>query len=408
MNKNLKNTTIFTLLLAVVFLNITLDAQASELADKSALSSEIGNAAVANIRNSGNNTSQSTDTENSTTQNVQNNNDATINQNIHAVANTGHNIAERNISIGGNAGMISTDDAAVVTAAQLNINNNATVLGGNTNNSLTLSQLNNTGDNTATNTSADTKQLTAVQNNNKTTVIQNVDASTNTGENYAPRNISIGGQAGIIQTGNAYTGSSLLLAGNGNVALVGGENNGNGPGSGASVVLTNTGDRYRATNEFRDHSQTTIANHNLMSVAQACFDCTVNTGNNTSNRNINTKGSAGIIQTGNAIIVMSAGVKGNANASTVNNSDTNTLYTGNAANTGRDTNMSNNRQQFNNLTINNTNNSAVTQHMNAYANTGYNEASRNIALGGDAGVIKTGAAYIITLLNASTNQNVTQ
>ncbi len=371
MNKNIRNTTIFTLLLAVVFLNISIDAHASEVADKETLSSQIGASAVSHLQNSGDNTALIENNQDESRQDVDSTNESSVIQNVNAVANTGHNIAERNIAIGGNAGMITTGDAAVVTAAQLNSNENSTVLGNAGSNAMAVTNLTNTGNDVNSSTNNDSTRLTAVQNNNKTTVIQNVNAAANTGDNYAPRNISIGGQAGVIQTGDAYAGTNLLVAGNGNVALVGGESDGNGPGSGASIVMNSTGDRYRTTSQFRNQEQNAINNQNLLSVAQACYACTINTGNNVSNRNINTGGDAGVIQTGNAILAMSLGLQGNTNAAR-------------------------------------TNNAAVSQDMDGYANTGYNEASRNIAIGGNAGIIDTGNAYIFTLLNGSLNANASQ
>lgn len=408
MNKNIRNTTIFTLLLAVVFLNISIDAHAAEFADKETLSSHIGASAISHLQNSGDNTALIENNQDESRQNVGNTNESSVTQNVNAVANTGHNIAERNIAIGGNAGMITTGDAAVVTAAQLNSNANTTVLGNAGSNSLTLNNFTNTGNDVNSSTNNDSTRLTAVQNNNKTTVIQNVNAAAHTGENYAPRNISIGGQAGVIQTGDAYAGTNLLVAGNGNVALVGGENDGNGPGSGASVVMNSTGDRYRTTNQFRNQEQTAINNQNLLSVAQACYACTVNTGNNVSNRNINTGGDAGVIQTGNAILAMSLGLQGNTNAARTSSVPARNTSSTDALNSGDNTSLNIQNLSTNKSEIQHMNNAAVSQDMNGYANTRYNEASRNIALGGNAGVIDTGNAYIFTLLNASLNANASQ
>ncbi|MBP7966964.1 hypothetical protein KAZ66_01705 [Candidatus Woesebacteria bacterium] len=408
MNKNIRNTTIFTLLLAVVFLNISIDAHAAEFADKETLSSHIGASAISHLQNSGDNAAFIENTQDESRQNVDSTNESSVTQNVNAVVNTGHNIAERNIAIGGNAGMITTGDAAVVTAAQLNSNENTTVLGNAGSNAMAVASLTNTGNDVNSSTNNDSTRLTAVQNNNKTTVIQNVNAAANTGENYAPRNISIGGQAGVIQTGNAYAGTSLLVAGNGNVALVGGESDGDGPGSGASVVMSSTGDRYRATNEFRNQSQTDIKNQNMLSVAQACYACTVDTGNNTSNRNINTKGDAGVIQTGNAFMAISASLQGNTNTVFRPFKAGNNMMSSSSKNTGANSSVSSNSQNSVQKDVKNLNNATISQDIDGYANTGYNEASRNIAIGGNAGVIDTGNAYIFTLLNESLNANASQ
>lgn len=347
MIKTIKRTAILTIIIAVVFLNSTYLAHASDL-DNGSLSTSITETADTTFQQSliPNQTYDSKLTNTSDTQEVARSTTSTMTeQNINAVANTGNNIAERNISIGGNAGIITTGDAHVVTGTQVNANN--------------------------TTQSTDMTNHSVLQNSNRDTFIHYGGMASNTGGNTTPRNISIGGQAGVIHTGNAYAGSSYLVSGNNTVALIGGENDTKGPGSGASVILATNGDRHKSTTAYKDQHTTTRQSNNEINVSQICGYCSVDTGHNTSNRNINTKGSAGVIQTGNAVIAMTAGIHGN-NSTT--SAGTNNIAT-------------------------------VDQHMNAQANTGYNEASRNIALGGDAGVIHTGSAYIMALLTGMVNAN---
>lgn len=368
-----------------------------------------------NISNTGdivkaslNNTSNSQTT-------VQNNNSATVNQTVDASANTGYNEASRNISIGGNAGIINTGNAGVNVVGVVNANNSATGISGADKTSTTDSYVTNTGNRLSTATSSDSKQTTSILNNNKTIINQTANTSANTGGNVADRNISVGGQAGVITTGNASTNTNFLVTGNGAVTLVGGDSNGNGPGSGASIVLSNTGDKSRFGSYLAENNLFTVNNYNNSYVNQSCgtsndsglllglSGCSANTGNNSSNRGIARGGDAGAIQTGDAQVNVLMYAKANENNTAMNAGTGMPAAQSRVVNTGNnvDTNTSSTFQNANN--INNSNNAQVDQYVNANANTGWNTANRNISIGGNAGTIKTGNAGVNVFMIADMN-----
>jgi hypothetical protein len=84
-------------------------------------------------------------------------------------------------------------------------NSNTTTLGGHTHNlyrALAMDVLN-TGDQTGVHAESSTHQNTFVDLNNSANVNQSATALADTGHNVADRNISIGGDAGVIMTGDA-------------------------------------------------------------------------------------------------------------------------------------------------------------------------------------------------------------
>jgi len=86
----------------------------------------IGASATTSIVNTGDDVNVDTSAQNNTRIEVNNQNTANINQNVNAVANTGNNTANRNISFGGNAGVITTGDAEVNVGLLAEVNKNVT------------------------------------------------------------------------------------------------------------------------------------------------------------------------------------------------------------------------------------------------------------------------------------------
>lgn len=375
--------------------------------------------------NTGDNNAVNNTSNDTTNTGINQQNNANIDQDVTARAVTGENTASRNISFGGNAGMIETGDATVNTSANVNANtNSARVMNENNGGTGNGAAVVNSGDNNAFN-SEENKQTTIVLGNgNTTTINQAVDAQAVTGNNHADRNIAIGnGAAGVIKTGNAAVNTNYMITANGNVALVGGTNDGNGPGSGASIYIANTGNFATAGMKENMSVFTLLDNRNSLHVTQTCgaanqreslldsldgrsqANCEAVTGYNSSNRGINTNGSAGIIETGDAVVNVGLSVAGNHNTASVENNGEGAGNNSTIVNTGDNNTFDTVSNSDQNTQINNSNDARIRQDINAKAITGYNTANRNIAFNGDAGVIKTGSATINVGLDVDVNSN---
>ncbi len=359
--------------------------------------------------NTGDNVSETNQTENTSETTVENTNTAAVNQQVNATANTGHNEASKNISFGGNAGIIVTGNAGVETTAKAVTNSNTTAIGYSGNFANSSSDTTNTGNGLTKTTSSQNTRLTMVNNDNQTVINQSAQTEATTGDNKADGNISIGGSAGVIFTGSAYTSTNFLTTANGSVVLIGGETNGNGPGSGASIVLLNTGDNNDFASRIMRQRSTTVRNSNSALVSQSCGTgqalCMANTGYNTTNRNIGLAGSAGVIQTGDALVYVDMKADTNSNETTVLNDGSETESSTDITNTGNNTTSTASSNDSASTTIGSSNTSAINQQVNAIANTGHNQANRNISFGGDAGVIFTGDAAVIVNMGAKANEN---
>lgn len=254
-----------------------------------------------NTVNTGDNVSAAADTSNTNNTTVQNSNTATTNQTATVNANTGNNRADRNISIGGSAGVIQTGNVGVSTYYLAVPNRNATLIGGSNSNgdgpgSGASIQLANSGDNVHASSSASNTSTVGVQNLNESFVNQVTTVNANTGNNTANRNISFGGDAGVIYTGNIGVGVTYVVDGNQNRTAV---DDGSGSGSGTSgdTDIVNTGDNVNANSNSSSNESTSVSNTNKTYITQTAF-INANTGNNIANRNIAYGGTAGGIQTG--------------------------------------------------------------------------------------------------------------
>ena len=379
----------------------------------------IGASATTSIVNTGDDVNVDTSAQNNTRIEVNNQNTANINQNVNAVANTGNNEASRNISFGGNAGVINTGNASVNVTGVVDVNSNKSVIGTNQGGVTDQADIVNTGNNLTTTTNANSTTQVFVNNNNTTTINQTANAVANTGGNVAERNISFGGNAGVITTGNAVTNVDFLVTANGNVTLVGGDSNGNGPGSGASIFLANTGDNSRFTTRATTNNFIIVTNENRATISQACgipeeslplfveaSQCLANTGNNDASRNI-ANGDAGVITTGDARVDVFMAAIANRNFTEIF-LDPSASANSDIVNTGDDVNVDTSAQNNTRIEVNNQNTANINQNVNAVANTGNNTANRNISFGGNAGVITTGDAEVNVGLLAEVNKNVTK
>jgi hypothetical protein len=370
------------------------------------------------VVNTGDDVTTNTTSNSETDTTINNTNDATINQDIDAEAVTGHNEASRNISIGGNAGVINTGDASVNSSAVVNANNNTAGVSGGSGSGAASSDIVNSGDGLTTNTTDNTRTTTVVNNGNTTIIGQSIEADAITGENVADRNISIGGAAGVITTGDATVNTNYLITANGNVALVGGNSSDGGPGSGASIYIANTGNFLTAGIKSQMQKNYILNNTNRAYISQKCgvplqerdqilrsSDCSAITGYNTSDRGIAFGGDAGVITTGDAIVDVSLVVEANKNTAAVNDGSGGASASTDLVNTGDNTDVNTEANDQTNTTINNSNTAVIDQEVNARAITGYNRANRNIAIGGDAGIINTGNATVNVAVVADVNSN---
>lgn len=358
------------------------------------------------------NTGDNASADNSSTQNsstaVNNQNTAAIDQEVNASANTGGNSASRNISFGGNAGVIHTGNAAVYSGLEAAANSNETSVGGTCSAPTSGSNVVNTGNNLDYNAGSTSNCSTTITNGNGAAINQVVNADANTGNNVADGNISFGGNAGVITTGNANVGSLLVTKANENLVIVGGVSGNGGPGSGASIYFVNTGDNAAVNASTSHNSAIAVTNRNQAAIDQLA-NIEANTGGNDSSRNINLNGDAGVIHTGDAIVQTKVEANANHNTTAVShgNGGAGSSSSTDVVNTGDNLDVDASDEVSTNTTVTNTNNAEVDQEVNIVANTGNNTADRNIAFGGDAGVITTGDAIIVTELETEVNSNQT-
>ena len=353
--------------------------------------------------------STQTSATNSTTQNT-----AVIDQTVDAEANTGYNEASRNISIGGNAGIITTGDARVQTELGVEANNSTTsiISGGSAGDSGAMS-LANTGDDSSFSDATSQLTSTVVIGINNAVISQTANTTANTGSNVADRNISIGGgAAGVITTGNASTSVGFLVAANNSVALIGGVSDDGGPGTGASIVRTNTGDNGTFTfgNQFSQalavsSQKTAYVNQNCGTVNDPCSAIT---GGNVSDRGISFGGSAGVITTAPANVLLQYLATVNPTQQQITGSSAGVAQapTANLANTGNTTTVADLSSIATNTQISTANSAVVEQTAHALADSGHNTANRNISIGGDAGVITTGNALVDVMMFVFANPTV--
>ena len=385
-------------------LTTSIKSQANEEVKNSLSGSSSGSST--NVTNTGDDAEVSNSNESNTDASVNNTNTANVSQTINADANTGYNEASRNISFGGNAGVINTGDASVNVIGVVNANSNTTGINGGGGYGSGETDIVNTGDDFSSNTSNSNNTRIAGTNNNSATIYQAANTSANTGNNVADRNISFGGSAGVINTGNAYTTVSFLTTANQSVMIIGGIDDGRGgPGSGATIITT--GDRYRGRMGQSTTTNIDVNNHNT-AVLNQNTNVVADTGYNDSSRGISKGGDAGVINTGDARISLYLLAEANNNSTEIDGSYYPYYSPLSVVNTGENSEFSSETETDTDIKVNNNNTASVNQTADLIANTGHNTANRNISFGGDAGVINTGDAVIEACMVADVNNNDTQ
>lgn len=232
---------------------------------------------------------------------VGNNNQATIYQGTDAYANTGNNVADRNISIGGSAGQIITGAASTKTSYLATANQSVVLIGGESKGKGPGSgaTIITTGDRHSSYITNNTNRSTSVTNTNNAYVSQSCGVQgaciADTGNNNASGNINLNGDAGVIQTGDARVDVKLVALVNSAVTQVSGSE----IGTASNTEIINTGNDSNFSSEINNNTNTNVENNNNAVVNQN-VNAYANTGNNTANRNISFGGNAGVIQTGNA------------------------------------------------------------------------------------------------------------
>jgi hypothetical protein len=346
--------------IAILFFITTKQVRAEDLINREEIVSSITTAVntesttINNVRQSekvieDSSGSETINSEETNAADVTNESNANIDQQLNIVADSGNNEAERNISIGGDAGIISTGDASINASTIVDTNSNS--ISANTGNS-------------------DKNNEATALNQNTTDITKTDNLTANTGGNKADRNISIGGSAGVIKTGKASINTSTLINSNGTVMLVGGNNDGYGPGSGASIVVLDS----FFINRFK--YLTTKSNNTNQVYLTTALTTQAISGQNIANRNISFGGNAGVIKTGNAIVNLVSTVYANSNQTEFGHSS------------------------------NSANQSSHVASVNAKAISGQNTANRNISFGGNAGVIETGNAIVNATTQIDTNTNI--
>ncbi len=231
-------------------------------------------------------------------------------------SNTGYNHADGQINRNGDAGVIKTGDAQVNVVMNASANNNETYVGGGNKGAGAEADVVNTGDNVDVNNSAHNTSGVTVNNNNYADVDQSVNAKANTGHNTANGNISFGGVAGYIQTGNA-TVNVIMNADVNNNTTVADSSAGMSNGHTTSGIV-NTGDDVTINNSSNQETTIEVINQNVLNLTQR-VNSYANTGNNEVDGNIGSV--AGVIITGNATSSTNIDVEANNNCTRIGSNE---------------------------------------------------------------------------------------
>jgi len=212
---------------------------------------------------------------------------------------------------------------------------------------------------------------TTVNQNNTSTITNTVNTTSNTGNNTS--NFNTGGDS-TLQTGNATTSVDITNAANQNQANL----SGCGSCSNGNTSIGVVGNGAFSTNNVNDTQRnTTAVNQTNNSTITNTVNTTSNTGRN--NASENTGGNT-LLQTGSVTTGVSVSNFANSNALTLgsgagngNGGDTTLLIGGNGAESDNSIRLVDN----NATTLNQTNNSTITNNIRTRSNTGDNTANFN-------------------------------
>lgn len=244
---------------------------------------------LTDIINVGDNLDVNTNTNTNSAINVNNQNNASVDQFVWGHSNTGDNTSSRNF--GGST--IGTGNATFGVGLDVDVNHNATVIGGGSeNNGLVNSTLlTNSGDNTNINTNSSSNTSLNVQNYNSLNAGQFVHSHANSGGNTSERNF--GGAS--TTTGNAGGLIAFALDGNANRTGIGLSSL--SPWSSNIGDIINVGDDLNFDTNTNTNSSQNVENNNHLSSWQTVSSHS-SSGYNLSERNLQSSsilsGGAGI------------------------------------------------------------------------------------------------------------------
>lgn len=239
---------------------------------------------------------------------VTNNNDAYVKQKSVSDSNTGDNKAYRNAG----STTVSTGDAENNTAQGVNVNHNATVVGGAWVSPLSAggnaSEFVNTGDKNTVVNNVNNNTAVVVTNNNSLGAFQFALSNANTGDNKAYRNTG----STTVDTGDAKSNVSQGVWGNTNATSVAMDVMPLGVNLSST---TNTGNYNKHYNNLNTNTATIVGNNNNAGVWQFGLN-SADAGYNYAYRNA----SSSTVSTGNAETGYSSSVQVNGNVTSVGGS----------------------------------------------------------------------------------------
>jgi len=335
---------------------------------------------------------------NSTTVGVSNSNSAMISQSVSASSNTGGNSANRNVG----SASIDTGNAAVSNSLGVNANTNKTTVSNVGNTSSPDVKLVNTGDRFTASANNNNSTTVSVSNNNVLGASQSSSSNANTGDNRANRNASVNGDPSIT-TGDAGVSNVFNVAGNNNQTTL--SNIGAGMGAGTNVKFVNTGDNADLDANNTNSVNVGVSNDNMAYIMQYA-QSDANTGNNRANRNVAVTGGTSI-SSGDAGISNVFGVQANSNTTSINGmglAGSGSEVMLDVTNTGDRLEVNGDNDTTTTVSVANGNTIVLSQTTCSDANTGDNQANRNVSASGNVGIFSGNAAMAAALMaNANAN-----
>ncbi|MEN9327603.1 MAG: hypothetical protein RI947_411 [Candidatus Parcubacteria bacterium] len=224
---------------------------------------------VTDVVNTGDNAHVNTTANTSNVVQVDNSNVAAVEQAFKAKANSGLNVANKNIG----GGTIGTGGANIGATMGTDVNHNTTSVGGFgglsglSNGLVNGTSITNTGDHSTVHSSANSNSTVGVSNYNHALVNQGFFGASNTGKNAA--NSNIGG--GLIGTGAANVGATMGVSANSNVTGIDSSWSG-GLGtlmSGDNLHdIINTGDSLDSNTSVNNTSSVGVSNSQFLASTQ--------------------------------------------------------------------------------------------------------------------------------------------
>lgn len=241
------------------------------------------------------------------------------------------------------------------------------------------------------NTSSETR--VDVTNRNDATVNQSADAHISTGGNSSDRNISFGGPAGGVVSGNAMFGAAFGASANDTATLINVPTQRSGSGT---LDIINTGDHVGARTDSSNVTDVSVNNNNSAWIDQAAT-MHANTGGNTAERNIG----GGSVHSGNVGFAADFSANANKNLTALSIGGVGSYFPAQRnslglINTGDRVNASSNESNRHSVSISNWNELWLNQSAKTHVSTGKNNADRGIG----GGYVKSGDVDSLAFFDA--------